>query len=200
VLARAGVGKTAFLVQLALDSLIEGRNVLHISLNDPVQKVSLWYREVLQTAAAGQSVREIAPLWETLQHHLFIMTFRVEGFSAPRLEERMTDLTAQGIFQPELLLVDGLPFEDPAGMSTLEALKSLAARFALPAWFTVRTHRHESPGADGLPPQIQPVAGLFDILLQLSPEGSSIQVQPVRGVSELSLVLDPATMLVRDNG
>ncbi|MEE4609370.1 MAG: cytoplasmic protein [Desulfobacteraceae bacterium] len=200
VLARAGVGKTAFLVQLALESLIEGRNVLHISLNDPVQKVSLWYQEVLHTAAAEQAVREIAPLWESLQPHLFIMTFRVEGFSAPRLEERMTDLTAQDIFQPEVLLVDGLPFKDPTSAAMLEDLKALAKRFRLRVWFTVRTHRHEAPDEGGLPPQIQPVDRLFDILLQLSPEGDSIQVLPLRGLDALSLVLDPATMRVRDNG
>ena len=41
VLARAGVGKTAFLVQLSLNALLRGKNVLHISLEDPVNKVSL---------------------------------------------------------------------------------------------------------------------------------------------------------------
>ena len=46
VLARAGVGKTALLVQLAVNALLRGNNVLHISLNDPVKKVSLWYKEV----------------------------------------------------------------------------------------------------------------------------------------------------------
>ena len=42
VLARAGVGKTALLVQLALNNLLQNKNVLHISLDDPVKKVSLW--------------------------------------------------------------------------------------------------------------------------------------------------------------
>ena len=63
VLARAGVGKTAFLVQLALDSLLRGEPVLHISLDAPVQKVDLWYREVLANIAAQQAVNDIAPLW-----------------------------------------------------------------------------------------------------------------------------------------
>ena len=39
VLARAGVGKTALLVQLALNTMLRDKNVLHISLNDPVNKV-----------------------------------------------------------------------------------------------------------------------------------------------------------------
>ncbi len=34
VLARAGVGKTAILVQLALNTILKGKNVLHISLDD----------------------------------------------------------------------------------------------------------------------------------------------------------------------
>ena len=42
VLARAGVGKTAIMVQLSLETLLRGKNVLHISLSDPVNKVSLW--------------------------------------------------------------------------------------------------------------------------------------------------------------
>ena len=36
VMARAGVGKTAFIVQIALNGLLRNRNVLHISLADPV--------------------------------------------------------------------------------------------------------------------------------------------------------------------
>ena len=47
VLARAGVGKTALLVQLAINTILRDKNVLHLSLNDPVKKVDLWYQQVL---------------------------------------------------------------------------------------------------------------------------------------------------------
>ena len=202
VLARAGVGKTAFLVQLALDNLLQNRKVLHISLNDPVQKVALWYREVMATAGAGKSPRTTAPVWESLQPNLFIMTFRVEGFSVPKLEERVTDLTAQGIFAPQMILVDGLPFEGDAIAQLLREFKGLAGRLEVPSWFAVRTHRHEAPAASGLPPQIEPMADLFEVLLQLKPEGASIQVEALKGgpggVGQLPMVLDPASMLVRD--
>ncbi len=46
ILARAGVGKTSFLVQLALNTMLRNENVLHISLEDHVSKISLWYQEV----------------------------------------------------------------------------------------------------------------------------------------------------------
>ena len=202
VLARAGVGKTAFLVQLALDNLLQARKVLHISLNDPVQKVALWYREVLATAGPDKAHRAAAPVWETLQPHLFIMTFRVEGFSVPKLDERVTDLTAQGIFAPQMVLVDGLPFEGAAAAPMLSDFKALAERLEVPAWFAVRTHRHEAPAANGLPPQVEPVADLFEVLLQLKPEGANIRVEALKGgpqgAGQLPIELDPTTMLVRD--
>jgi hypothetical protein len=92
VLARAGVGKTAFLVQLSLNALLRGKNVLHISLEDPVNKVSLWYQEVFNLIAEQYQVDQINQVWESLLPHRFIMTFRVEGFSVPKLEERLSDL------------------------------------------------------------------------------------------------------------
>ena len=66
VLARAGVGKTAFLVQLALNSMLRGVNVLHISMYDPVDKVALWYKELFQRLAQQYQVEQIKKLWESI--------------------------------------------------------------------------------------------------------------------------------------
>jgi hypothetical protein len=100
VLARAGVGKTAFLVQLSLNALLRGKNVLHISLADPVNKVSLWYKEVFNLIADQYKVDQINQLWESVLPHRFIMTFRVEGFSVPKLQERLADLTNKTSSRP----------------------------------------------------------------------------------------------------
>ena len=62
ILARAGLGKTAILVQLALDSLLRSKKVLHISLNDSVKKVCLWYEEVFRNIADQYNIRQIEQL------------------------------------------------------------------------------------------------------------------------------------------
>ena len=62
VLARAGVGKTALTVQIALNSLLKSHNVLHISLNDPVNKVTLWYKEVFKSLAGQYNLKQINQL------------------------------------------------------------------------------------------------------------------------------------------
>ena len=199
VLARAGVGKTAFLVQLALNAMLRGKNVLHISLADPVNKVSLWYKEVFNLIADQYKVDQINQLWESILPHRFIMTFRVEGFSVPKLQERLADLTEQKIFDPWLIIVDGFPFDESVQASLAE-FKQLVNQQGMHAWFTVRTHRHEEPEADGTPLQLAHVADLFEIAIQLLPEGKEIHVKALKGgdsfSKSLDLRLDPSTMLL----
>ncbi len=200
VLARAGAGKTAFIVQIALDTMLHEKKVLHISLNDPVGKVSLWYQEVFGRMAQQYRIPKFDEIWDEIVRLRFIMTFQVEGFTVPKLEERLTDLTAQNIFLPDLIIIDGLPF-DSGTQGELQDLKTLASRQNLPVWFTVTTHRHEPPAQDGLPLQFHPVQDLFDVAVTLQPAGDIIRIKAIKGVSigqqETPLVLDPATMLIQ---
>ena len=200
VLARAGVGKTAFLVQLSLNALLRGKNVLHISLEDPVNKVSLWYKEVFNLIAEQYQVEKIGQLWDSVLPHRFIMTFRVEGFSVPKLEERLSDLMEQNIFSPQMIIIDGFPFGESAHQP-LSELKELVEKYQMHAWFTMRTHRHEDPGPGGKPLQLEKVSDLFEVAIQLLPEGKEIHVKPMKGcesfADDLDLRLDPSTMLLK---
>lgn len=200
VLARAGVGKTALLVQLALYTLFRKKNVLHISLDDPVSKVSLWYKEVFKHITRSHDENEANQFWEAIYPHRFIMTFKVEGFSVPKLAERLSDLKEQNIFSPKMVFVDGFPFDDNLNES-LSALKSLATNNSFNVWFTVKTHRDEESGPDDIPARILPVYDLFDVLIQLAPEGKEIYVKTLKGdhldSGHPKLLLDPATMLIK---
>lgn len=198
VLARHGVGKTALVVQIAMNSLLQQKNVLHISLNEPVGKVSLWYQEVFERLAHQYEVPQIDQLWDTIAPHRFIMTFQVEGFSGPKLEERLTDLTSQNIFIPDMIIIDGLPV-DGTGRADLEELKQLAKTQNMPIWFTITTHRHEEPAADGLPVQLSPVQDLFDAAISLEPVKETIYIKALKGSAnpDATLTLDPATMLIQ---
>ena len=202
VLARAGVGKTAFLVQLSLNALLRGKNVLHISLADPVNKVSLWYKEVFNLIADQYQVDQINQLWDSLLPHRFIMTFRVEGFSVPKLQERLADLMEQNIFTPQMIIVDGFPF-DESMHQPLSEFKELVEKHQMQAWFTMRTHRHEDPGPEGKPLQLEQVSDLFEVAIQLLPEGKEIHVKAVKGgesfAENFDLRLDPSTMLIKSS-
>jgi hypothetical protein len=200
VCARAGVGKTALLVQIALNLMLRSKNVLHISLNDPVDKVTLWYKEVYNNLAKGHDTHQAEQLWQLLLPHRFIMNFRVEGFSVPKLEERLMDLISQDIFTPQMMIIDGFNFDD-AGVQSLSVLKQLVNRQPMAVWFTMRTHRHDHTPPEDMPPALIPAENLFNIVLQLQPEGKTIHVRLTKGVpadtDAPTLCLDPSTMLVK---
>ena len=69
VVARHGIGKTAFLVGVALDDVMRGKKVLHVALNKTVDHVREFYDELFLDLAhsAGlenipqATAREIAP-------------------------------------------------------------------------------------------------------------------------------------------
>lgn len=201
VLAQAGVGKTAFLVQMSLSALTRGKNVLHVSLTDPIKKVNLWYKEVFQNLTHSLSSETSESIWMKLLPHRFIMSFNVEGFSVPTLEERMADLTEQEIFLPQIILVDGLPLDD-SPRDRLTDLKGLITRHELPVWLSVRTHREDRLDDDGIPSLLTEDIDLFDLIIQLLPEKNQIHVKPVKWPPNTpplkSLRLDPSTMLINN--
>lgn len=201
VIASSGVGKTALLVQLALNTLLRSKNVLHISLDDPVNKVGLWYEEVFQNLVHQYKVKQAAQVWETILPHRFIMTFKVGGFSPPKLEERLNDLTQQGIFFPQMAIIDGLPFVESV-RNSLSELKLLAKAHSMSVWFTVRSHRHEKPGPDGMPSLFSHVADLFEAAILIHPVGNKTHIRALKGNKAESgppLILDPSTMLMKNS-
>ena len=68
-----------------------------------------------------------------------------------------TTYTGSGSF------ADGFPFDESVHQPLAE-FKNLIQNHGMPAWFTVRTHRHEEPDSEGMPMQL---ASLF--FIQASP-------------------------------
>ncbi len=202
VLARSGVGKTSLMVQLSLNSLLRERKVLHLSLDDHVDKICLWYSEMYDSLVDAFNIPDKTQQWESILRRRFIMTFRVEGFSVPKLEERLTDLTSQDIISPQTMIIDGLPFDESI-RSTLSDIKDLAAKRSMQVWFTVLTHRDDEVGSNGIPPQLKNLDDMFDAVIQLQPENGKIHVKALKGSSPVSkktsMIMDPSTMLIKED-
>ncbi len=203
IMARAGVGKTALLVQIALNGMLKDKNVLHISTEDPVDKVSLWYQEVFQRLTQEYEAVEANKLWDQLLKHRFIMTFETESFSIAKLKKRVDELISQNIFNPAQIMIDGFAFESTSEIELAE-LKKFAEDNDLIFWFTVRTHRDEPTGDSNLPASLVSVAKMFDLMIRLQPDKDRIYLRRItRSGDEVShdnpeLYLDPSTLLIRE--
>lgn len=203
VMARAGLGKTALLVQIALDTILRGNRVIHVSIGESIEKTRSWYDDIMRFILKEHSVTQPHELIDMVQHHRMIMTFKEAVFSRSRLEERLNDLILQDIFKPNCLVVDGFDFAS-AERSSLEDIKDLMESMSMQAWFSATSHRGDdriSPA--GVPAPCHEVDDLFETIILLKPEqDSNIQLDIIRnnGTAQeatTGLRLDPTTMMVK---
>jgi hypothetical protein len=204
VMARAGLGKTALLVQIALDSILRGNRVIHVTIGESIDKTRAWYDDILQSILQEYTVDRPHELIEMVARHRMIMTFKEDSFSRPRLEERLNDLVLQDIFKPNCLVVDGFDFEN-SDRATIEDLKDFLEEMSMNGWFSATCHRDDdrvSPA--GVPAPCHEVDDLFDSIILLQAEqDATIQLGIIRNSddsakSTVALNLDPATMMVKE--
>jgi hypothetical protein len=204
VMARAGLGKTALLVQIALDAILRGKRVIHINIGESIEKTKSWYDDILQLILQEHSVAKPHELIDMVARHRMIMTFKVAAFTRSRLEERLNDLVLQDIFRPNCLIIDGFDFESN-GREALEDIKNLLETMNMQAWFSARCHREDSRVSPaGVPAPCHEIDDLFDMIILLKPEqNATIQLDIMRNygeqvTGEKGLLLDPTTMMVKE--
>lgn len=197
VMARAGLGKTAILVQFALDCMMNKNNVLHISIGEGVEKARSWYDDIVKLLNV-----EAVDVPELMSKRM-IMTFKESNFRKAVLAERIEDLVQQGIFTPECLVIDGFDLE-AASREELEELRAFAEEIGVKMlWFSAVSHRgDERMSTDGIPAPCHELDDLFETALLIKPEGDEMQLKILKCEacavdSGTILTLDPSTMLIQ---
>ncbi len=199
VMARAGLGKTAILVQFALDCMLLGNKVLHVSIGEGVNKTRAWYDDILALLTDGEKIESIP---EVMKNRM-IMTFKESSFSKALLEERLDDLVQQNVYKPECLIIDGYDFDNNDKESLEELREFMNTRGLKMIWFSAVIHRDDKRvSLDGVPAPCHELDSLFDTVLLIKPEGDSMKLNILKcdscAVDPGSiLMLDPSTMLIK---
>lgn len=199
VMARAGLGKTAILVQFALDCMLLGNKVLHVSIGEGVDKTRTWYDDILSLLTDGEKIESIP---EVMKNRM-IMTFKESSFSKALLEERLDDLVQQNIYKPECLIIDGYDFDNNDKKSLEDLRDFMKERGLKMIWFSAVSHRDDTRvSLDGVPAPCHEVDSLFETVLLINPEGDAMKLDIVKCDScsvdpGSTLMLDPSTMLIK---
>jgi hypothetical protein len=203
VMARAGVGKTAFMVGVGLDALLSGQKVLHVTVDRPVEKVRTWYDdlllEMLKEQHADVSRPAIQLEIERLRH---IRTFLGHSFTPERLEEFVTKLGAFADFKPDVIILDRLEMEKPEVRAMVPAIRAIAERAGAEVWMSSRWHREGPPEKPGhLPPPADEIEDLIDLAFLLKHDGTGVRLTLLKdrdriGRQSMHALLDPTTLLL----
>jgi hypothetical protein len=202
VMSRAGVGKTAFLVGIGLDSLLSGQKVLHISRDRVIDRVVERYNEILHELMKGEMpLGSPAALAHDLETRRHVHTFLGSTFCPERLD-RVIDLLKESVnFDPDVIIIDRMDIA-AIDVDEFESIRNIAEKARAEVWMSCRTHRDDPPAEPGhLPPPACDVEHLVDLVLRLDPEGDQVRLHALKDHDrmlddDMRVGLDPHTLLL----
>ena len=203
LISRAGVGKTACLIHIALDRIFRGEKLIHVSLEEGPEKVSAYYNVIYNDLLKALNLPDDDESRMRIDRNRMILAYLNQSFDLDRLEANLKNLAERLDFRPNSLIIDGLDFEK-SGRDMLEGLKGLGRAFGTEIWLSALSHRHITETNErGIPHPCADIDDLLSIIIQLVPEPAGIFLKLLKdhdkpGDPKISVRLDPNTFLALD--
>ena len=130
-MARAGVGKTAFLVQIGINEAMREHPVLHVALGQDLGHIHSWYDALFYDLAELTRLENREQVRALMNKNRLIQTYADTDLPHERLDE-LAQLFADNLdFEPKVILIDGFDWEKGKAVeraAELGAFKSTAKR------------------------------------------------------------------------
>jgi hypothetical protein len=201
IIARHGVGKTAFLVGMALDDLMRGQKVLHISLEHDSDKVRAYYDEIFMDLAHKRELEDVWKVRLELERCRRIHCYLDQTFSNDKLREALTFMREHGDFHPVAIMIDGYDFKNGTSEDMRE-LRKIAGEVDAEVWMSATTHRESIMNEHGVPEPVAHLENELDVIMRMAHDTKAVHVSLLKDhdnpdVSDLKLALDPTTLLLK---
>lgn len=197
VLAGHGVGKTSFLVGVALDDLLQGRAVLHVALDQTVAHVRAFYDTVFDDLASQARLQDEAVVHTEVDKLRSIRAYPPDAFDVAKLRQAMKVEEETG-GRPSLVILEGWE-ASRLGRAEAQELASLARELQVEIWVSVACPGEQ---VDGLPGAVPEARDEFAVILALEPGERTVQLRALKDhdnpdVAALHVALDPKSLLLR---
>ncbi len=181
VMAPAGVGKSACLVQIGLDDLMRERAVLHVAIGQTVEHVSAWYDALFDDLADLVDLADRGGVRESIGHRRLIKAFAEGAFSPQGLDQALSEFETHLGLAPSAILIDGYDWNRPGCTAALQVIKAHARRVGAELWMTARTpRRYDVRPPQPITPACASCAALIDVGLLLEPHGRNVKMRLVK--------------------
>lgn len=203
IASRKGIGKTSVLVQLALDKLLQGQKVIHVSFNAHANYVISWYESIFSEVARRRNLEHSEEAKTEVVQNRVIMNFAQEGVSIDQILRSLKAMIADGGFKAGTIIVDGYDFAR-ATPADLAKVKEFALAMGLEVWYSA-TMAGPEPLVDKNDVPLM-LAGYMDnvsVLILLEPKAEYIHLTVVKdhgrmNPHDLKLKLDAKTLLIAE--
>jgi len=203
VLSRQGVGKTAFLIGLAVDQLLQGKKVLYISTQESVEHIHDFFEQIFHAMAESLEMDDVARRQLLMERNRQIQVYNRKTFSVEKLEQAVGFLEDAMGFSPDMVVMDGTPRFEHSEEWELDNIKELMNKWEAEWWASSSTHREGQEVDDrGVPEDVARFDDKLSVIVNLVPENDHTKVVLVKEhnnpeIAKVQLEVDPSTMLLR---
>jgi len=203
VTSRKGVGKTAMLIGVALDDLLQDRKVLHVTVGGSVRHLVDFYEKIFLDLAASSKIEDLAETRLTMVRNRHLLSYGDADFSLDRIRESMGFLAEHADFEPFALILDGWPDFETVTDEQLGELKTLALEKQVEVWVTALRHREgQERDERDVPLEVARHDEHLSVIVRLEPESDHVNLRLVKdheneNLSDLHMELDPNTLLLK---
>jgi KaiC/GvpD/RAD55 family RecA-like ATPase len=203
IASRKGIGKTSVLVQLALDRLLQGEKVIHVSFTAHTSYVISWYENIFSELAKRRNLEKFNEVKDGLVKNRVIMNFAQETVTIEQIIHSLRAMINEGGFKASTLIVDGYDFTRSSG-DRLAKVKTFAAESGLEVWYSA-TLSGDEPQIDknNVPLLLKDCLDSISVLILLEPKAEYIHFTVVKdhgrmNPQDLKLKLDAKTLLIAE--
>lgn len=196
VLAGHGVGKTSFLVGVAVDELLRDGRVMHVSLSHSVAHVRAHYDTVYDELVSSTHLQDPRLIHAEIDKHRSIRVYPPGSLTMDKLRGAVK-LESEAGARPTLLILEGLDIGTlPRG--DVEDLKALAGELEAEIWLEAASDRECDIR---VPAGLAALDGLVSVILALEPGSDAVRLRALKDhenpdLADLHVALDPRTLLL----
>lgn len=201
IASRKGVGKTACLVHIATDQLLQDKHVIHVSFAANTNSIISWYEDIFKEISIINNLENAMEVHDSIIRNRVLMNFQQDGIYITEIEKSIANLINNGNFTANTLVIDGYDFA-LSSAEELSAFKAFAREYRLALWFSssVKDTRNYFDGIS-IPNLLQVLEKEISIIICLQPKGEYIHLNLVKDhdqcrIPDPHLKLDPKTLLI----
>ena len=194
-----GIGKTSVLVQIALDKLLQGQKVIHVSFSKHTDYVLAWYQDIFNEFIAKKNLENEDEVKDDIVKNRVLMKFNQEGHTVDQILKSLRVMIKEGCFAADQIIIDGYYFT-PNEKENISRIRDFAKELNLSIWYSCNVADESSYDKKKIPLVLNDYAELFDVIVVLDPKPDHIEFAVSKGSTvspgQLALKLDPKTLLI----
>lgn len=192
ITSKKGLGKTAVLVQFGMDTLLNGKQLVHVSFDQHSSNVITWYDGIFSEISKKKSINADAK--EQIVRNRIILNFNQDNVSLEKVVNTLNALKAGGIGVAGVV-IDDVDFSK-VKESDLQSVSSFAKAAKVRVWLS------STAAGDSLEDQApKALLPYFNAVVHLESKNSVTQLRVLKigkkgEAVDATLKLDSKTLLI----